>query len=80
MAILGRMLPGRALTVTMGDQAVFEAVVAALGLPIGWQRRLIRAFGEQEQLEPLMLRLASPAPVQGLGPEIEVLLASGNED
>ena len=33
------------LSVTLGDQAVFEAVLAALGLPRGWQKRLARAFG-----------------------------------
>ena len=35
LAILKSLLPGRALTVTIGDQSVFEAVVAALGLPQG---------------------------------------------
>jgi ATP phosphoribosyltransferase regulatory subunit len=80
MAILGKLLPGRALTVTMGDQAMFEAVVAALGLPSGWQKRLVQAFGEQEQLEALMLRLARPEQVGGLSPEIEALLAAGDDD
>ena len=80
MTILDRLLPGRALTVTMGDQAVFEAVVAALGLPAGWQKRLIRAFGQHEQLEALMHRLARPEPVRGLDPDIEALLAAGNDD
>lgn len=79
MTILSQLLPGKALSVTMGDQAVFEAVVAALGLPAGWQKRLIHAFGEQEQLEALMLRLAKPEQVQGLAPEIEALLASGDD-
>lgn len=80
MTILGRLLPDRALTVTMGDQAVFEAVVAALGLPVGWQKRLVRAFGQQEQLEALMLRLARPEQVRGLSPEIEALVAAGDDD
>jgi ATP phosphoribosyltransferase regulatory subunit len=80
MTILGQLLPGRALSVVMGDQAVFEAVVAALGLPAGWQKRLVQAFGEQEQLEALMLRLARPEQVSGLSPEIEALLAAGDED
>jgi ATP phosphoribosyltransferase regulatory subunit len=78
--ILGQLLPGRAVSVVMGDQAVFEAVVAALGLPAGWQKRLIQAFGEQEQLEALMLRLARPEPVRGLSPEIEALLAADDDD
>ncbi len=80
MTILRQLLPGRALMVAIGDAAVFEAVVAALGLPAGWQKRLIQAFGEQEQLEALMLRLARPEPVRGLSPEIEALLAAGDDD
>ena len=44
-ALLELALPGKPLAVTLGDQAVFEAVLAALGLPRGWQKRLARAFG-----------------------------------
>ena len=80
MTILSQLLPGRALTVTIGDQAVFEAVVAALGLPVGWQKRLVQAFGQQEQLEALMSRLARPEQVRGLSPEIESLLAAGDDE
>ncbi|KQV43771.1 MULTISPECIES: ATP phosphoribosyltransferase regulatory subunit [unclassified Rhizobium] len=79
VTILGGLLPERPLAVTMGDQAMFEAVVAALGLPAGWQKRLIRAFGEQTQLEALMLRLAKPEQVAGLGAEVEALLAKDDE-
>jgi ATP phosphoribosyltransferase regulatory subunit len=79
MTILARLLPERPLAVTMGDQAVFEAVVAALGLPTGWQKRLIQAFGGQEQLEALMLRLARPEQLGGLSDRIEALLAAGDE-
>lgn len=79
VAILGKLLPERPLAVTIGDQAMFEAVVAALGLPAGWQKRLIRAFGEQTQLETLMLRLAKPEQVAGLGVKVEALLAKGDE-
>jgi ATP phosphoribosyltransferase regulatory subunit HisZ len=49
--ILKALLPGRKLALTLGDQAVFEAVVKALGLPFGWQRRLIHAFGDMAHLE-----------------------------
>lgn len=79
LACLHRIMPGVPLTVTMGDQAVFEAVVAALGLPSGWQRRLIRAFGQTEQLEAMIARLAKPAPVAGLDAHIEGLLSRGDD-
>ncbi len=79
LACLQKILPGRAFAITMGDQAVFEAVVAALGLPSGWQRRLIRAFGQTELLESMIARLARPQPLTGLAPEVEALLAAGDD-
>ena len=47
-ALLALALPGQTLTVTLGDQAIFEAVLAALGLPRGWRMRLARAFGSDD--------------------------------
>jgi ATP phosphoribosyltransferase regulatory subunit len=79
VAILKTLLPGRALTVTIGDQSVFEEVVAALGLPPGWQRRLIHAFGEASKLDALMARLATSEAVADLGQEVEALLAADDE-
>ncbi|TCM55896.1 ATP phosphoribosyltransferase regulatory subunit [Rhizobium sp. PP-F2F-G48] len=80
MEILRLVLKGRNLSLTLGDQAVFEAVVAALGLPVGWQKRLIHAFGDAAHLEALLDRLARPQPVAGLDPEIEALLSADRED
>ncbi|KQV68257.1 ATP phosphoribosyltransferase regulatory subunit [Rhizobium sp. Root1220] len=77
--ILGRLLPGRRLSVTIGDQAVFEAVVQALGLPLGWQKRLIHAFGNMVQLEALMASLVSPQFVTGLDDDIARLVGAGDE-
>ena len=79
VAILKALLPGRPLSVTIGDQSVFEAVVAALGLPSGWQRRLIHAFGEASKLDMLMARLERPDRVADLGAEVESLLAARDE-
>jgi ATP phosphoribosyltransferase regulatory subunit len=79
IAVLARLLPGKALAVTLGDQALFEAVVQALGLPSGWQKRLIHAFGNMTQLEALLARLASPRPVTGLNPKVAEFLALGDE-
>jgi ATP phosphoribosyltransferase regulatory subunit len=78
--VLKTLLPSRALTVTIGDQSVFEAVVAALGLPSGWQRRLIQAFGEAAKLDQLMDRLATAEAATDLGADVEALLATGDED
>jgi ATP phosphoribosyltransferase regulatory subunit len=60
-ALLELALPGKPLVVTLGDQAVFEAVLAALGLPRGWQKRLARAFGAPELLASALADLARPA-------------------
>ncbi len=80
MDMLRLVLPGQGLSLTLGDQAVFEAVVAALGLPAGWQKRLIHAFGDVGHLEALLDRLARPQPVTGLAPEIEALLSAERQD
>ena len=80
VGILSRLVPGRALAVTLGDQAVFEAVVRALGLPLGWQKRLIHAFGDIAHLEALLDRLARPQPVAGLDPDIAALLLANREE
>jgi ATP phosphoribosyltransferase regulatory subunit len=58
---------------------VFEAVVQALGLPLGWQKRLIHAFGNLMQLETLLAGLVSPQFVTGLDDDIAKLIASGDE-
>ncbi|WP_112795477.1 ATP phosphoribosyltransferase regulatory subunit [Rhizobium sp. SYY.PMSO] len=79
IGILNRLVPGKSLSVTLGDQAVFEAVVQALGLPSGWQKRLIHAFGNMMQLETLLARLASPQPVTGLDAHVLDFLNRGDE-
>ncbi|MUZ71595.1 ATP phosphoribosyltransferase regulatory subunit [Agrobacterium vitis] len=79
IGILHKLLPGRPLTVMLGDQAVFEAVVKTLGLPSGWQRRLIQAFGDSTHLNQLLKTLASPQTAHGLDPAVEALLSSGDE-
>lgn len=41
-----RDLGRKRLMVTIGDQAIFEAVLQSMGLPKAWRERLGRAFGE----------------------------------
>ncbi|MDQ0454959.1 ATP phosphoribosyltransferase regulatory subunit [Rhizobium paknamense] len=79
VGILETLLPGRPLAITLGDQAVFEAVVKALGLPSGWQKRLIQAFGDSAHLDHLLDNLASPQPVSGLPDAVEKPLAAEDE-
>ncbi|SEB81305.1 ATP phosphoribosyltransferase regulatory subunit [Nitratireductor aquibiodomus] len=78
-ALLTRVLPGHALSVTLGDQAVFEAVLSALGLPRGWQMRLTRAFGSQKLLQAALDDLANPQGAANLPRAIAGLVARGDE-
>jgi len=79
-AILSRVLPGAALAVTLGDQHVFEAVLAGLGLPRGWQKRLARAFGSADQLGLALNDLANPAEYAAHDAEVAVLVAAGDSE
>ncbi len=77
---LTALLPGKELRTTLGDQTVFEAVVAALGLPDGWQTRLVRAFGDPDLLDALLADLSRPSKDgPGVDAEAQDLLADGNE-
>jgi ATP phosphoribosyltransferase regulatory subunit len=79
-ALLTLTLPGQALTVTLGDQTIFEAVLAALGLPRGWRMRLARAFGSAEMLASALADLANP-PRNGALPEpVAALVADADLD
>ncbi|MGB3813251.1 MAG: ATP phosphoribosyltransferase regulatory subunit [Shinella sp.] len=80
LKVIASRLPGVTLATVLGDQSVFEAVVAACGLPAGWQKRLVHAFGNQTRLQKLMADLSDPAPAGVFGPEIERLAALGTLD
>ena len=46
---------------TLGDQAVFNAVITGLGLPRGWAVRLSHAFGDRGTLDSALEALAHPS-------------------
>lgn len=52
--------PKLACSVIVGDQALFAAVLKSLGLPEGWQERLIHAFGQGDVLDMMLDQLAAP--------------------
>lgn len=79
-ALLSLTLPGVPLTVTLGDQSVFEAVLAALGLPRGWRMRLARAFGSAEMLAAALADLANPQKNGALPEAVATLVADGDLD
>ncbi|KAA0971884.1 ATP phosphoribosyltransferase regulatory subunit [Aureimonas fodinaquatilis] len=64
----------------LGDQALFEHFLKSLGLPAGWQRRLIRTFGHDDLLRQAMEALASGAgkvSVENLAPDLHRLASAG---
>ena len=79
-ALLSLCLPSSELTVTLGDQAIFEAVLAALGLPRGWRMRLARAFGSAELLAAALGDLAMPTRTSTFAEPAGSLVVSGDHD
>ncbi|RJT35031.1 ATP phosphoribosyltransferase regulatory subunit [Mesorhizobium waimense] len=77
-ALLSLALPGKTLNVTLGDQTIFEAVLAALGLPRGWRMRLARAFGSAPMLEAALADLANPPRNGQLSGPVAALVLDGD--
>ncbi|MER9774815.1 ATP phosphoribosyltransferase regulatory subunit [Mesorhizobium sp. M0220] len=77
-ALLSLVLPGRELAVTLGDQTIFEAVLAALGLPRGWRMRLARAFGSAPMLQAALADLANPPRNSQLAGAVAALVLDGD--
>ena len=63
------------LDIVLGDQGLFEAFLAALGLPDGWQRRLVRTFGDDKLLGAALDDLArhDGHALQGLSADLHAL-------
>ncbi|AKI01730.1 ATP phosphoribosyltransferase involved in histidine biosynthesis [Hoeflea sp. IMCC20628] len=77
-ALIAEFAPAASLSIVLGDQSVFEAVVAGLGLPAGWQKRLIHAFGNEAALTTMIARLASPDASATPDPSVADFLAKGD--
>lgn len=62
----------------LGDQSVFDAVLAALGLPAGWRLRLTHAFGNDDALAAALERLAHPPTMPALPDALRMLAEQGD--
>ncbi|RCL01589.1 MAG: ATP phosphoribosyltransferase regulatory subunit [Candidatus Tokpelaia sp. JSC085] len=60
-AILRHIAPDKNVRFLIGDHAIFAALLAALHLPHGWQKKMLRCFGNNKQLRLLLFDLAKPA-------------------
>lgn len=66
----------------MGDQALFEAALAALGLPPAWRARLARAFGDMAVLRADLARLerGNGDALAGIPDKVAAMVESGERD
>ena len=62
----------------LGDQAVFDAVLKALGMPAGWRLQLTHAFGDDGALNAALEKLAQPTKMPNLPDDLRAALAAGN--
>jgi ATP phosphoribosyltransferase regulatory subunit len=66
--------------VTLGDQSLFEAALAALDLPAAWRKRMARAFGDTARLKGEVARLSGETGERGnADPAIAGLIAARDE-
>ncbi len=79
LAVLRVALPDEPMRVVIGDQAIFEAVLGALGLPNGWKKRLARSFGSRPSLEAALHELQKPHSGGRFEPPVSGLIAAEDE-
>lgn len=77
-----RMLGAKKLSISTGDQAIFEAVLESLGLPQAWQNRLGRVFGDSKRLKDDLDRLSGKKKneLASLDPKLRAAVNAGDKD
>lgn len=77
-----RMLGAKRLSISTGDQAIFEAVLQSLGLPQAWQERLGRVFGDTKRLKSDLDKLSGKKgdELASLDPKLREVLEAGDEE
>lgn len=79
LELISRISTGTDYSIILGDQAFFAAILAELGIPHDWQKKLLRAFGNKEQLTGLMKALSAPKSEQNLPIELKNLVHAQDE-
>ena len=78
-AMLERLgVPADRATIVIGDQTVFDAVLAALGLPARWRLTLAHAFGSNQAIAATLDRLGGPSPMPDMPAPIAVPARAGD--
>ncbi|MEN5278466.1 ATP phosphoribosyltransferase regulatory subunit [Brucella sp. TWI432] len=67
------------LEIVLGDQAVFAGMLKALGLPQGWRKKLLRAFGDERTMEAAFAELTGEQRTDPLPEQLAGLVAEGDE-
>ena len=79
LACVRGVAPEAKLEIVLGDQSVFAGVVKALGLPQGWRKKLLRAFGDPASMEAALAELTGAQRRDPLPERLSVLVAEGDE-
>ncbi len=69
--------PDAELEIVLGDQSVFAGMLKALGLPQGWRKKLLRAFGDARSMDAALGELTAAQRSARLPEVLAVLVAEG---
>ena len=71
--------PDAKLEIVLGDQSVFAGMLKALGLPQGWRKKLLRAFGDAHSMDAALAELTGAQRREPLPEALAMLVAEGDE-
>ncbi|MCL7999595.1 ATP phosphoribosyltransferase regulatory subunit [Brucella sp. 21LCYQ03] len=79
LACVHAAAPNAKLEIVLGDQSVFAGMLKALGLPQGWRKKLLRAFGDEHTMEAAFAELTGEQRSDPLPENLAGLVAHGDE-
>ncbi|MFC4625629.1 ATP phosphoribosyltransferase regulatory subunit [Daeguia caeni] len=79
LALIKSVAPQARLEFVLGDQSVFAGMLKALGLPQGWRKKLLRAFGDAKTMQAALAELTSGQRRNSLPQPLAELVAAGDE-
>ncbi len=79
LACVHAAAPNATLEIVLGDQSVFAGMLKALGLPQGWRKKLLRAFGDAHTMEAAFAELTGEQRTDPLPEHLAGLVAEGDE-